>query len=252
MKIGYFSPSYRRGHLLSITQKNYPFVKIVCMESEAQQYRQNGNDVITCPDNQQGNVCRVLNWILDTFLHQYDCIVILDDDVSSVGYWKPNIVDNQQKHKYLPDELEEFCEMNAIMCKDAGKFFWGLNCKVSRGFYREYLPFGFLQFIGGPFRAHMAGDELRYDESLYLKEDYDMTLQQIHKNKGVFRVNYAFYIAKQSKQVGGCATHRNLEVEKAKLALLQKKWGTSVISIDTKSKRSFDYNPLMNIPFRGV
>lgn len=246
MRIGYFAPSYKRPEA-SITQKNYPFVVLVVMESEAEEYRANGNNVVTCPDSEQGNLCRVRNWILNTYLGEYDCIVILDDDMSYVARW-----DRQKKHKFTPDEMEEFCEMGAIMCHDAGLFFWGVNCANDKGSYMEHTPIGFLQYIGGPFQAHMKGSVLRYDEKLPLKEDYDMSLQHIHMHRGCLRFNFVFYEAKQSHQPGGCSMYRNLDREKEQFALLRKKWGTAVITVDERSKRSFDFNPILKIPFRGI
>lgn len=246
MKVGYFAPSYRRPEK-SITQKNYPFVKVVCMESEAEAYRAQGNDIVVCPDKEQGNLCRVRNWILSTYLGQFDCVIILDDDISYIGRW-----DKRVKNKFTPGELEEFCEAHAILCQDSGLYMWGLNCLVDKGAYREYTPFGFLQYIGGPFQAHMAGSVIRYDERLPLKEDYDITLQHLHKYGGLMRVNYAFYEAKQSEQVGGCSTYRNLEREKAQFEALQRKWGSAIVTTDGKSKKSFDFNPVLKVPLKGV
>ena len=145
----------------------------------------------------------------------------------------------------------EFAESMSIICKDWGFKFWGLNCIPDKGAYREHTPFGTLQYIGGPFQAHLKSD-LRYDEALSLKEDYDFTLQNIKHNKGCLRVNYAFYDVKQAEQSGGCATYRNLQKEKEQFELLQKKWGKKIISQDEKSKRSYDFNPILKVPLKGV
>ena len=56
MKIKIFAPSYKRPEK-SITQIIYPFVKLVVRESEAEEYRKNGNDIIVCPDSAQGKDC---------------------------------------------------------------------------------------------------------------------------------------------------------------------------------------------------
>lgn len=247
MNIGYFAPSYRRSEK-SITQREYPFVKLVVAESEAEEYIANKNEVIVCPDSAQGNLSRVRNWILNTFLPQYDCVIILDDDISYIGRWE-----ERERVKFIPSELQEFCEAHSILCADAGLLLWGVNLRATdKGFYSEHSPFGFLQMIGGPFQAHMNGSTIRYDEKLPLKEDYDMSLQHLHKHGGILRVNYAFYQAKQSQQPGGCATYRNLDREKEQFLLLQKKWGSDVVTMDTKSKKSYDYNPVIKVPLKGV
>ena len=65
-------------------------------------------------------------------------------------------------------------------------------------------------------------------------------------------MNYAHYDVKQSEQVGGCASYRNLTYEKEQLFALQDKWVTDVVKIDKGSKRSFDYNPIIKVPMKGM
>ena len=39
---------------------------------------------------------------------------------------------------------------------------------------------------------------------------------------------------------------------KVKFFTLQKKWGKDVIQRDKNSKRSFDFNPVMKVPIKGM
>lgn len=246
MKVKIFAPSYKRPEK-SITQKTYPFVKLVVRESEAEEYIANGNDVIVCPDNAQGNLCRVRNWILNNLYDDADCIVILDDDCKKIGRWQ-----EQNDITFNEEELIEFCESSSLLCKELGYKFWGLNCVTDKGAYREYTPFGFLQYIGGPFQAHLKESEIRYDEDLPLKEDYDITLQHIQKYDGCLRINYAHYNVKQAEQAGGCATYRSLQKEKQQFFALQNKWGKDIVVRDKGSKRTFDFNPIIRVPIKGI
>jgi hypothetical protein len=246
MKIRIVAPSYKRPEK-SITQINYPSVKLVVRESEAEEYKKNGNDIIVCPDSAQGNISRVRNWILDNLLDDVDCLIILDDDCKEISRWQ-----DQTNTKLEEEELIRFCQQTSLVCKELGFKLWGLNTVTDKGAYREYTPFSFIQFIGCPFHAHIKGTELRYDEDLPLKEDYDFTLQNIKKYKGCLRVNYANYNVKQSEQEGGCANIRSLKKEKQQFFALQKKWGKDIIKRDKQSKRSFDYNPIMKVPIKGV
>ena len=245
MKVKFFVPSYKRPEK-SITQINYPFVKLVVRESDADAYIKNGNDIIIVPDNAQGNLCKIRNYILDNFFTDCDCIILLDDDCKGIYRWQ-----DQKKIKFQPDELMEFCEQMAILCNDYQFKFWGLNCIPDKGAYREHTPFGTLQYIGGPFQAHLK-NPIRYDEKLPLKEDYDITLQHIKEYSGCLRVNFANYDVKQAEQSGGCATYRNLQKEIEQFELLQKKWGTKIIKKDNTSKRKYDFNPILKIPLKGV
>jgi hypothetical protein len=246
MKIVFYAPSYKRPEK-SITQKLYPFVKLVVKESEAEEYIQNGNEVVKCPDNIQGNLCRVRNWILDNLFLDADCLILLDDDCRGIGRWQ-----DQTYYKFNSDELFESCEIWAKLCSDFGFKFWGLNCVVDKGAYREYTPFGTLQYIGGPFQAFLKDNYIRYDEDLPLKEDYDITLQNILEFGGALRINFASYDVKQAEQEGGCATYRNLDYEREQFYSLQKKWGKDIITRDKGSKKSFDFNPILKIPTKGV
>jgi len=244
MKIGIFAPSYKRPEK-SITQTVYPDVKIVVAESEAAEYLKNGNEIIVCPDDQQGNVCRVRNWILREN-EDLDCVAILDDDCKGMYRWQ-----EQERFKLSPEEFYEFVEASTIMAYDMRVKMWGVNCLVDKGAYREHTPFSFVQYIGAPFTAHCKTD-LFFDEELPLKEDYDLTLQHLQKYGRVLRFNAYHYDVKQAQQTGGCASYRNAEREREQFDLLRKKWGDKIIGYDKSTKRKFDFNPILRSPIKGV
>lgn len=84
-----------------------------------------------------------------------------------------------------------------------------------------------------------------------------MTIQQLNKNRVVFRVNKFFYECKQSVQKGGCASYRNIEREVEQLKLLQKKWGKKIVKFDennrsNKKRKIIDYNPIIHVPIKGI
>lgn len=246
MKVKFFAPSYKRPQK-AITQIHYPEVTLVVRESEANEYIENGNTIVICPDSAQGNISRVRNWILDNLYEDADCIIMVDDDCRHIGRWE-----EQNKIKFSQAELNEFCEMHSILCKEFGFQMWGLNCVMDKGAYREYTPYGTIQFIGAPFHAHLKTSKIRYDEELPLKEDYDITLQHIKKNSGCLRVNFAHYDVKQSEQEGGCSAYRNIKKEKQQFFALQNKWGSDIITRDKSSKKSFDFNPILRVPHKGI
>ncbi len=246
MKVEIYCPSYRRPQKSS-TQLRYPGVKLVVAKSEAREYRKNGNIVVGCPDEIQGNTSRIRNWILDKYLKKTDCLILMDDDNLGMFRWE-----DQVREEYDDNGFMEMCENSSILCRDYNLYMWGVNCVTDKGAYREHTPFSLTTFIGGPFQAFMKGNKLRYDEGLPLKEDYDMTLQNHRAYGGALRLNYVFYVNKQSEQPGGCALIRNLDREKEQFLKLQEKWGNNVIKRDMKSKREFDYNPVMRSPIKGI
>lgn len=258
MKISICSPSYKRPKVKTL--EYLPFCRIYVDPEEYTRYRKANpkGDIVKCGKGVQGNVARVRNHILDReFADGADAVVIVDDDMTSMGYYEGST----ERKILATEDFLPFIEKYTLMAQDMGIKLWGVNVNFDPQSYRTCTPFSTLSFIGGPFGCFLKGNECRYDESLPLKEDYDMTIQQIRKYRAVLRINKFWYIVKQSKQSGGCAAIRNLATEKEQLLLLQKKWGSKIVRFDTmdrnhKSKKerslSFDYNPLIRVPIKGV
>lgn len=249
------APSYRRADNVD-TLKYLPSTKIYVAESEAPAYRQHNSpgNIVAVPDSFQGNLCRIRNKILDDNKGKIVCII--DDDLRMIYFFE----NRERKKISTEDEFQNFLLKYSILADDLGVKLWGINVNPDKQCYREYTPFSMVSYIGGPFMVHMDTD-LRFDEKLPLKEDYDFTLQTLNKYRKVLRVNKYSYEAKQTEQAGGCAVYRNVDREREQLMLLRKKWGSGIVRDDSlensrshkssKLKR-FDINPLIVAPIRGV
>lgn len=253
MKISVCCPSYKRPKVLTL--KYLPFVRVYVDIKEYEDYKKLNPEaeIISCPEGIQGNLCRVRNYILDEeFKNGADVVCIVDDDLQKIAYFE-----NNSEYEIKKENFISFLEKYSVICEELGAYFWGVNVNSDKKCYREYSPFSTVAYIGGPFQCFIknAGG-LRYDENLPLKEDYDMSLQQLNKYRKVLRVNRFHYYCLQSKQAGGCATYRNLEREKEQFRLLQKKWGSKIVKEDSHSKKQnrkvFDYNPILKIPIKGI
>jgi len=240
--IGYYSPSYKRPKS-AITQSVYPFVTYVVAGFEADEYEAEGHKIWRVPDSAQGSVSRIRNYILDNAVEQK--IVMVDDDIKAIYRWQ-----KQKPYALDVNELQEFCENGFNMADELDVKAWGMNLLGDKGAYREYTPFSMKSCILGPFQAFNNLD-LRYDENLPLKEDYDLSLQILNKYRKTLRFNAYFYAAKQHTNTGGCADYRTLEKEKQQFKLLQKKWGSKIIKIDRNTK-GYDINPIVKVPIAGV
>ena len=241
-KILFFAPSFKRPDDV-ITHKYLPYITYVVAEFEAEKYLANNYKVWVVPNEAQGNLCRIRNYILDNADSKK--IIIVDDDMSFIGRWN-----NQKAKKLNADEVLEFCENAFNLCDDLKIKYWGMNLLPDKGAYREYTPFSFTNYIGGPFQA-FNDLELRYDENLPLKEDYDLSLQVLNKYRKTLRFNAYHYGVKQHINKGGCADYRTKKREKEQFLLLQKKWGSKIVTRD-KSSKGWDLNPIVKIPIRGV
>jgi len=235
----------------AFTHKYLKDTKYVVCESQSQDYIDKGLPVWICPDSAQGNLCRVTNWIIENCPTKW--LIITDDDMSWMGRWNGN------KHKKLSNEeaIEEF-ENCFLLAEELGVPFWGVQCLPDKGAYREYSPFSLNNYIGGAFQGFILPEyNLRYDENLPLKEDYDMTLQVANKYRKILRVNYLHYNVKQQEGVGGCSDVRTLTKENEQFNLLQKKWGSNIVKRDTGNKKDskeklYDINPIIKVPIKGV
>ena len=75
-----------------------------------------------------------------------------------------------------------------------------------------------------------VNNELRFDERLPLKDDYDYCLQNLNKYRKILRFNYACMIKKDHGNLGGCADYRTMSREMDQLKLLQKKWANKIVT----------------------
>lgn len=262
MKISVNAPSYKRANKV-LTLDYLPFCRIWVDCREYDEYKKNypNSDIVSCPDGVQGNLCRVRNWILKKeFERGMDVVLIIDDDLGAVRYFS---YDEVEKSGYKVNVVEKedfltFVEKYSIIANDLGAKFWGLNCNADPMAYRHNSPFSTISYIGGPFQCFLKGNRCWYDERLPLKEDYDMTLQQLNIERVALRVNSYHYICKQSVNAGGCATYRNRDREREQFELLQKKWGSKIVKSDgsnkgrTDKQKMFDYNPIIVAPIKGI
>lgn len=257
MRISVCSPSYRRPEGV-LTLKYLPFAKIYVAPEEAEEYRRFNPraTIVVCPEGVQGSLCRVRNYILDQeFKKGADVVVLLDDDLKGIYYWE-----KCERQEITADEFLWFIEKYSILAMELGAKFWGVNLSQDKQLYREHTPFSTVSPICGPFQVFLKDCDIRYDERLPLKEDYDLSLQHLNRYRKILRLNKFFYICKQSEQKGGCAAYRNIEREKEQLSLLRKKWGSGIVRVDrnrrshnlSKEKMVIDYNPVIHVPIKGV
>ena len=219
--------SYKRADICK-THKYLKDITYVVMEKEKKEYEKVHKNLWVVPNEVQGNLARVWNFILDNAPEEN--IILIDDDIKHFGRYNCN-----KSFKLNESEVYKMIEEGIQLAKDLKVVYWGLNCLADKGAYREYTPFGLTSYIGGPFQAHRKND-LRYDEEIFLKEDYDMSLQVLNKHRKNLRMNMYHYVCEQATIKGGCADYRNVEKEIKQNNLLQKKWGNKIVKFDKSNK----------------
>lgn len=214
-------------------------------KAEYELYNPN-NPIIGIPDELDGNTSRKRNATLDLF--KGEDVTIVDDDMKAVGYFEDG-----RNNIVREDYFLEFCENMYQMCKEVGTILWGVNVQSDRKFYREYSPFSLSSVVLGPWSNIVNTDNLRYREEIYLKEDYDFSLQVLNKYRKILRNNKWFYVSEHIKNSGGLASKRNFDREREHALRFQKIWGSKIVDLKRKTQGgNVTINPIVRIPIKGI
>lgn len=225
-----YSPSYKRSNL-AISHKLFPreLFTYVVREEEADLYKKFNVDLMIIPKGTVHDISTTRNWILENKKSKY--LVTVDDDMKDITWLL-----KRTRKKLTKDEIIYFIELGFTMATDAGAGLWGMNVNSDPLAYQINKPFGFADMILGPFTGIIDTD-LRYDEELPLKEDYDISLQCLNKHKKTFRINFLSYNVDHQKLEGGCQTYRTSEREIEQNELFQKKWGSKIVKHNNRTDR---------------
>ena len=266
IKIAYACPSYRRPYCRTARYINK--TNIYIDKSDERSYRdmnEGYGNIVVCDDGIQGNLPRVRNYILDTeFNDGADIVVMMDDDLEYIGYFN---VDEKNgygyvKHKVRKTDIDDFVLYGSVLCQEWGFGMWGCNHAQDPMFYNHYTPFSTQSSCVGQFMVFVK-NELRFDEELPLKEDYDMCVQQLNKYRGMLMLNFCFVKADFGKLSGGTAVRRNHNAEFEQFKLFKKKWGSGIVRganvlSGGRGKKSgyvhkYDFShPIVKCPIKGI
>jgi hypothetical protein len=226
-----YCPSYKRSNI-AISHKLFKkdVFTYVVREEEANLYEKFGVDLMIIPKGKVNCIASTRNWILDN--KKSDYITMVDDDTKHIQW-----LINRNIYKLNPEELHHVCLNGYQMAIDCGAGIWGMNVNGDPLAYQINKPFGFADMILGPFMC-IVDTELRFDENLPLKEDYDISLQCLHKHGKTLRFNYLSYEVDHQTLPGGCQAYRTSKREEEQNKLLQKKWGSDIIRKNPRKDRN--------------
>lgn len=245
--------SYRRAGKVR-TIKVIPEAAIWVPTSQGQAYKKHyGESVVTIPDKLDGNICRKQNAILDRSPKKWT--LILDDDITGFSSWE-----NGVPYYLTHDQIVRMINHYFDLADQLGVRMWGINQLWDALAYVQFRPFAFLSPILGPFVGHL-NPELRYDETVGGKDDYDFFLQNIRKYHRVLRVNKYFYRRVSGKQSGGLVSMRSKQFEWDGIRRMQEKWGKKVFRVGGRGGVVTDretnpigniLNAIVHVPIAGV
>jgi hypothetical protein len=225
------SPSYKRADLCT-SHKLFPkdIFYYAVEESEYDLYKSKGFNCIPLPKRNPQNIASARNCILNQRNSKY--ITMIDDDCRGF-FWRLR----RKRVQLSMDDILKFMSIGYQMAEDSDSGLWGINLNSDPLAYQVNNPFYFSSPVLGTF-SNIIDEDLRYDESITLKEDYDYFLQQMEKYRKVLRFNYLYYVVDHLKLSGGCQTYRTKEEEERQKILLQKKWGSDIVQYNPRKDRN--------------
>ena len=233
--------SYGRPSAVT-TLEVVPFAWVWVPESQAEAYEATyPGRIMSIHDTKDGNLGRKSNAILD----QSPCkwTLILDDDISAIRYFERG-----RDRKMNAEQVRELICAGFDLAAQMGVSLWGINQNSDEMVYCTFRPLSLLSPILGPFNGHLE-PELRYDESVEGKDDYDFWLQTIRKDHRTLRLNKYHYIHDHGKRPGGFVAMRTESLEEQGIARMQAKWGPRVFRVGGSpgARRNRRVNPRGNI-----
>jgi hypothetical protein len=168
---------------------------------------------------ESGGLCESRNAILnDAFAN--GCFALeLSDDLKKLEM----AVDKENKNKKQL-KIKEAVELMLEAAEKNGAKMVGTAPTNNAYFFNPSKPYHTQAFIVGDMIL-VEPTELRFDENLKLKEDYDYTLQHIVKYGCVARVNALMPTFVHRSNAGGACDYRNARREQRAIRYLKAKWG---------------------------
>ena len=234
MKFKLAIPSLSRSELI----KKHPLLKesIVCVrETQEDMYRKAipDADIRVMPDSVK-NLGGTRNWILDNVREPGDdFLFLLDDDITAVWYLmsrkSPIITD--------PKYMLEVIEHTGRLAQDAKAGVFGYSHVLKPQFRHGLTVVGLRSWVSG----HAMGivdTDLRFDEDMTTKGDFDMSLQSIVKSRLCWQDRRWHFAHEAWVTPGGQTMFRTKDVDLQDTEYLRQKWGRSIVNAGGSRKEN--------------
>lgn len=184
------------------------------------------------------NICQARNKAL-AYAVGLPCIQI-SDDLRSIKHIS---LDSAGKRQTKFINVEQTIKLLIEQCKNHSAFFGGVAINNNPLNYTGQ-DVSTDKLIVNDFICMMPGC-IPFDETLALKEDYDMCVEQLIRGNKIVRLNNILCDFPHRQNEGGANTYRNDETENAATRTLMAKWPKYIIPHRTRPGQvSLDYKAI--------
>jgi hypothetical protein len=166
-----------------------------------------------------GTLTQSRNAALDMAFNENKICVQLSDDLIKVTTNKNFLAKKQVDIDFAINQLVN------VFQKVNGVYLMGIP-PTSNDFFAKSLISKNTFCIGD--MLFVKPNDLRFDTSLTLKEDYDYTLQHLNKYQNSFRYQKYLFEFEHYKNKGGAVDYRTEQEEQKNIKILFAKWGNKI------------------------
>lgn len=209
-------PSYGRANAIEgKTLSLFPGATVIVRRDQLSEYSRVAVNVV--PQTGSG-ISNARNSALDMFVSDDD-VLMLDDDVKEIGEFRQG--------KKVPWETGSLVERIGKLFDYARSISAvAFSCSpTSNPFYsKNSKPISTNLFLIGTFSGYLKGCQVRFDETLPLKEDYDFTIKAWLDCGVALRFNNVYCDAIHYTNKGGAVETRNDQTEQRAISILLARW----------------------------
>lgn len=221
---------------------------IICVpDSQAEAYRTNNpaTEVVTHPDSVIG-LARKRDWII----RHFGDVFMLDDDIGSMQrvYTEPGEVSQVD-----PATAYDLIQVAADCCRQMGGHLFSFAHVPAPVLYNPMQPISLAGYHTGCAHGVLKGSKLWYSGDIKVNEDYWISCLNAYEHRFSWKDN-RFYFAQKDTFVnaGGLAEFRNVDAEEKDFQLLQRVFGSEVVTLkksSAKSKLKHPFQKTLKLPF---
>jgi hypothetical protein len=172
-----------------------------------------------------------------------DALVLLDDDLEYLCRCFTTPDESATRKVTSPQLVEAIIRQTCDLATELGAYYFGWESSESTiRYYSGLEPFKLTGFINGCAMGFRGGHDLKFDERIVAKNDYDIACANAFRHRICLRdTRYAFCQRATFTGAGGQSFYRNSGTEQRDVAILREKYGDVIQVGKQGGTRKRDY-----------